>query len=108
KFWRAKFIFAVMAHNQMLDERRKRLRKIGNHINFSLHHSETNDDMSEQLPFVRVSDRARIGKLLRLADVVEHDTREEQVAVDFRIMLGDVFRKSAQTDDVFQQTAQVR
>src|SRR6266571_2905322 len=104
---RAEFVLAVMADEQMLDyglEIRGETDGVHGFRNgFEFHH-----DVAEELAFHGVGDGAVVAKLIEFANVVENCRCQEQINVKLRIMRGGLFREAAQTNDVFEQSAQIR
>ena len=58
-------------------------------------------------PFGGVADGAFVAEFVELADVVEHGGGEEQIKVELGIVRRELLREAAETDDVFEQAADV-
>ena len=60
--------------------------KIRDMRDFLVQHLQLDDHVPEQLALGRVSERPGVGQLVDLADVVQEDAGEQQVAIDHRIV----------------------
>jgi hypothetical protein len=108
----AELVRAVMADDHVLQPEQELVWKrfagqLGASGGLLSDHLHAHDEVSDELSFVGVGESAVIRELVDLADVVEEDAGEQQVAiqlgVEFRDPAGDV----QEVDDVFDQTALV-
>src|SRR6266403_4408260 len=107
ELWRAKFVLAVMADEEMLDDGfqvgRETLDGVhGFGDSFEFHH-----DVAEELAFDGVADGALVAKFVELADVVQNRGRQQQINVELRVVGSDLPREAAQADDVLEQAAEI-
>ena len=104
---RAEFILAVMADDEMFEHRLQRLRKARDERNLGLQHFQLNHHMSEKLALGRVGERAVVGKLVNLADVVKKGASKQKIAIDLRIVFAGQIAGAEQRDHVIEQAADV-
>jgi hypothetical protein len=70
-------------------------------------HLDADVDMADELPFVGVAEDAVEAELADLADVVQENAHEQQVAVDFGIEGRQPVDPLQEGDDVFEEPAQI-
>ena len=70
-------------------------------------HLDAHDQVADELALVGVGEGAVVGELVDLADVVQEDAGQQQVAVDLGIEVEDPVGDVEQGDDVLEQPALV-
>ena len=107
EFGGAKFVLAVMADEEMLDNGFEIGREILDGVYEVCDGFELEDDVSEELAFGGVADGAIVAELIELSNVVEDCGGKQQVEVEFGIMDGYFSCEAAEADDVFEQAAEI-
>ena len=79
-----KLVLAVMADQQMLDERFQIRRKIGIASIFFVTNSSSMMICPSSWPSVGVVDGALVGQLIELADIVQDGAGQQQIGIEFR------------------------
>ena len=72
-----------------------------------LQHFKFDHHMTEKLAVGRVGERAVVGQLVNLADIVEKSAGENKVAIDLRIIPANQVARAEQRDDVVEQAADI-
>ena len=70
-------------------------------------HLHADDEVADQLALVGVAEDAAVAQLADLADVVQEDAHQQQVAVQLGIERQQAVGRVEQGDDVLQQAAEV-
>lgn len=70
-------------------------------------HFHAHDDVADQFAFIRVAERGIVTEFADLADVVQKNAHDQQIAVDARIDRRETVRAVHHGDDVFQEAADV-
>src|ERR1700674_5043394 len=107
KFWRAEFVLAVMADQNMLHHGFQRRRKSIDGVDGVGDGLELHHDVAEELTFGGVGDGAVVTKLVELPDVVKDRGGQQEIEVELRIMRGGLLRQAAEADDVLDQAAEI-
>ena len=103
----AELVGPVVAENHVLEPQqqlwRKRLAGQVRHAGYFLvEHLYTDDQVADELSLVGIGEGAVVAKLADLADVVEKNAGQQQVAVELGIKGQKALRGVEQGDDVFQ------
>ena len=106
-FGRAEVILAVMADDEVLDHGFEFVGETGLQSKFGLQHFQFDDHVAEELALGGVGERAVVGELVNLADVVQKRAGEQEIAVDLRIVLAHQIAGAKQRNDVIEQAADV-
>src|SRR5579872_2055615 len=107
KFWRSELVLAVMADDQVLNQSLQLVGETGYLRELCLQHLQLNDHVPEQLPARGVCKRAVVRELIDLADVVQEYSRQQQVAVDLRIISAQQVTRLEQRNHVIKQAPDV-
>ena len=83
-------------------------RELGASLDLLAEHLHAHDQVPHELPFVGVGEGVVVRQLVDLADVVQEDARQEQVAVDFGVEVGDPVGHVQERDDVLEQPSLIR
>src|SRR3984957_4034126 len=94
-----------MAQDQMFDENGERRRKIRDGFYFVANDAAADGDVAKQAAGRGVLDAAFVAKFFNFADVVEDDATQQQVGIEFGILLEDTAAEADEADDVFEQAA---
>src|SRR5271154_4985976 len=105
---RTKFVGAVVAQNQMLNQHGERSGKIRDGSNLFTNHRSANADVAQQAPLRGVVDAAAVAELINFPDVVQHDAGQKQVRVELGIVRRNRATQTDEAHDVFQQAADER
>ena len=103
---------AVVADDHVLEPQqqlgRERLAgQVGRLLDLVAEHLHAHDQVADELPLVGVGEGAVVAQLVDLADVVQEDARQQQVAVELGIEVGDPVGRRQERDDVLEQPAVV-
>src|SRR5208283_3868823 len=104
---RSKIVLPVMADNQMFEQSLQLRRKVRQVCDFSLQHLQFDDHVPQQLAARGIGKRAIVSQFLNLADVMQKRSRQQQVAIDLRIILADQIAGAEQRHHVIEQPADV-
>src|SRR5208283_823219 len=96
-----------MADNEVLDQGLELVGEAGDESELGLQHLQLDDHVAEQLATVGIGERAVVGELVNLADVVEECAGEKKIAVDLGIVPAKQIAGAEQRDDVIEQAANV-
>ena len=66
-------------------------------------HLDTHDQVADELALIGVGEGAVVAELVDLADVVEEDARQQEVAVELGVEVDDPVGDREDGDDVFEQ-----
>src|SRR6266478_1450938 len=108
KFWRTKRVLPVMADEHVQHERLQIGRKSIEGVNFSGDAFIFNQNVTQQLAFVGVTERALVAQFLKLSHIMEHGASQQQVGIRLRILRKNRPAQAAQADHVFKQAAKIR
>ena len=89
------------------EQRLEFIGKAGQERELGLQHFQFDDHVAEQLALGRVGERAVIGEFVNFADVVQERARQQQVAIDLRIIPAHQIAGTEQRNDVIEQAADV-
>src|SRR5208283_2480290 len=103
----AKFVFAMVADDEVLQQNLQFVGEIRNQRKLGLQHLQFDDHVPEQLTPSRVGKRAIVGKLVNLADVMQKDTSQHQVAIHLWIVTADQVTRAKEGDNVVKQSTDV-
>ena len=84
---RAEIVLAVVADDEVLDQRLEFIGKARQLRELGLQHFQFDDHVAQQLALGRVRKRAVVGQLVNLADVVQERAGEKKIAIDLGIVL---------------------
>src|SRR5271156_3078766 len=104
---RPEFVFAMVADDEMLQQSFEFGREPRNLIQLGLKHFQFNHHMPEQLAAGGVGKCTVVGKFVNFSDIVQKNSRQQQVAVDLRIVAADQIAGAKKRDNVIEQTANV-
>ncbi len=107
EFGRAELVFAVVADEDVLDYRFQVGGKADDGVHSVGYGFQFHDDVAEELAFVGVGDGAVVAEFIEFADIVEHGGHQKKIDIKLGIVRGDLFGQAAETDDVFEQAADV-
>src|ERR1035438_368458 len=96
-----------MADDEVLDHRLEFVGKGGLKSELGLQHLQFDDHVTKKLALRGVGERAVVGELVNLADIMQKCAGEKQVAVDLRVVLAHQVAGAEQRDDVIEQATDV-
>src|SRR5580698_3142853 len=85
----AKLILAMVADDEVLEQRLELGRKVRNQRKFRLQHLEFNDHVAEKLAARGVGKRAVVSEFVNFTDVMKKDAGQKQIAIDLRVVSAD-------------------
>src|SRR5260370_23472902 len=104
---RAKFVFAVVRDEDVLDDGFEFGGKASHGIHGLGDGVEFHDDVAEELTLGGVADRAFVAKFIELADVVEQGGDQKKIDIELGIVRGDLFGQATQADHMLEQAAEI-
>src|ERR1700722_537808 len=96
-----------MADDEMFEQCLEGFRKAGHLSYLRLQHFQLDDHVPEELAFGCVGERAVVSQFVNLADIVQKNTSENQIAVDLRIILTQQIAGASQRYHVVEQAANI-
>src|SRR5882762_1330572 len=108
KFWRTKRVLSVMAGEHVQHQRLQIGRESIDSVNFFGDAFVFDENVTQQLAFVRVTERTVVAQFLEFSHVMKHRTGQQQVGIGFGIMRENRAAEAAQTQNVFEQSAEIR
>ena len=96
-----------MADDQVLEQRLKLGRKVGNQGQLRLQHLQLDDHVPQKLAARGVGERAVVGQFVNLADVVQENAGQQQISIHLRIVSGDQVAGAKERDHVIEQSADI-
>src|SRR5882724_2087534 len=96
-----------MADDEMFEQGLEIGWKAGQLLELGLEHLQFDDHVTEQLAASAVGKRPVIGQFVNLPDIVQECTRQEQIAVDLRIIPAKQIAGTKQRNYVIEQAADV-
>src|ERR1700678_3453520 len=104
---RSEFVFAMVADDEVLQQSLKLRGKFRNQRELGLQHFQFNHHMPEQLATGSVGKRTVVCQFVNFSDIVQKDSRQQQVAVDLRVVAADQIAGAKKRDNVIEQAADV-
>ena len=81
--------------------------QVGGPLDLVAEHLDAHDQVADELALVGVAEGAVVAQLVDLADVVEEDAGQQQVAIELGVEVDDPVGDGQQGDDVLEQPAVV-
>src|SRR5262250_381580 len=97
----------MMADDEVFNHDLQLVREAWDFPNLLLQHLELDNHVSQQLSLGCVCDRALIGQLVNLADVMQESAGQQQIAIYLRIVAHREITNREQRHHVIQQSADV-
>src|SRR5271165_6986010 len=107
EFRGTKFIFPVMANEDVLNDGPEAGWKALHAIHGLVDGVELHHDVAEELALRGVTDGALVAEFFELAHIVQQSSNEEEIDIEFRIVRGNLFREAAQADDMFEEATKI-
>ena len=96
-----------MARDDVLELEQEIFREAGDRVGFFFHHEESDSNVPDELPFVRVAEIFAKGELSAFSDVVKDAAGQQEVEVEILVAAGYAPGQLAEGECMFEKSADV-
>ncbi len=101
----AELEFPVMRENAVPQFQRQHRRKVRNRFQLLINHLDTDHNVADKLTLLRIIIPRKRGQFARLADVVKHRRRDQQILLQRRVQTAVRITQLCHIETVLQQSA---